>query len=198
MLRPEGHPVLAAILDTAMAPMATHRARLVPRAHGRVVEIGMGTGANLPYYRDVTEVVGVEPDPHMRRRALERAAACDVPVTVVDASASDLPFPDASFDSAVATWVLCTIPDPDAAARELRRVLKPGGTLVFAEHTVSPHPAPRAVQQLLTPAWKRIAGGCHLDRDGLGILERAGFVLDVDPHPGAGWSLTPVFRGTAG
>lgn len=196
MRRPDGHPVLAAILDTAMAPLAGHRERLLPRASGRVLELGAGTGANFVHYDParVTEIVAVEPDPHMRRRAAERDVA--IPVTLVDAGGEALPFEDACFDTVVATWVLCTIPDPEAAAAELRRVVRPTGRLLFAEHVAAHHPVPATVQRTVDPLWCRVAGGCHLHRDGLGILRRAGFALEVDDAPAQTWSLAPIYRGS--
>lgn len=197
MLDPEGHPYVAAILDVAMAGMEGTRARLIPQARGRVLEIGMGTGANLPHYGAVDEVVGLEPDPHMRKRAARRASELHVPVQLVDADAAHLPFPDASFDTVVATWVLCTIPHAEQACVEMRRVLKPDGLLIFAEHTLSRHAPQQHLQHLLTPVWKRFAGGCHLDRDSLAMLRQAGFVLEVDPNPRDTWTLVPVYRGTA-
>ncbi len=191
-----GHPVVARILDPAMAVFEPVRARLLPLATGRVLEIGVGTGLNLRHYRDVREVVGVEPDPYMLERARPRAEAAPFPVALHEASAEALPFDDASFDSAVATWVLCTIPDPVAAARELRRVIKPGGLLVFAEHTVSPHAPWRCLQRAADPVWRRVAGGCHLTRDGVRILRDAGFDLDVRPPRNTWAAPIPTYRGT--
>lgn len=196
MLNPDGHPLVAATLDTAMAGMAKVRARMVPEARGKVLEIGLGTGMNLPFYEDVELVVGIEPDPHMRRRAALRAAQVSVPVEIVDAFAEDLPFEADHFDTVVATWVLCTIPDPVAAAAEMRRVLKPEGTLLFAEHTVSEHAALVAIQTALNPLWRRAAGGCNLTRDAVQILRDAGFELDVRA-PKRTWStIVPTYRGT--
>lgn len=200
MRTPEGHPIHAALLDLLMRPMAPVRQRVVPEARGRVLEIGVGTGLNLAVYRpeQVRELVGIEPDPHMLRRAAPRFAAAPFPAELVQAGAEALPFPDASFDEVVLTFTLCTVPDPDAAAREMRRVLVPGGVLRFAEHTASDHRVTAAVQRAIDPLWGLLAAGCHVTRDPLDTLRRAGFALDeVHPHGRGALNLTPVWRGSA-
>ena len=179
-----------------MAGLDRIRCRLIPQARGRVLEIGVGTGLNLPHYGELEELVGIEPDPHMRRRAERRAAELSLRIEIVDASAEDLPFETDHFDTVVATWVLCTIPDAQAAAREMRRVLKPEGLLIFAEHTASVHRPLRAVQDAINPVWKRFAGGCNLNRDGLGILREAGFELDVREPRRIWTTIVPQYRGT--
>lgn len=195
--RKGGHPVVAATLDLAMWSLRGVRRRLLPEARGRVLEIGCGTGANLPFYTDAERVVAIEPDPHMLRRARRKAARAAVPVELLRGSAEDLPFADASFDTVVATWVLCTIPHPERAAREMRRVLHPDGALLFAEHTRAAGPRAAGLQHALNPAWARIAGGCHLDRDALGILAAAGFRdLEVEPIGRQSWTLLPMLRGS--
>lgn len=194
MRNPAGHPILAACLDVAMRGLARHRPEVVGAATGRVLEIGVGTGLNLPLYGDV-ELVGVEPDPHMLRRARARAATLGRPVELLPASAEALPFPDASFDTVVATFVFCTIPDVRRAAAEALRVLRPGGTLVFAEHVASTYPSVAAIQRGLDPAWQVFAGGCHLTRDPVTILREAG-AAEVSATPrGPRWTLTPVVAG---
>lgn len=190
------HPFVAATLDLAMRGFEDLRARMLPAATGDVLEIGLGTGLNLPHYGEVSSLTGIEPDPHMRRRAAARAAELGVAIEIVDASAEDLPFPDHRFDTVVATWVLCTIPDPEAAAAEMHRVLRPGGLLIFAEHTASEHAPHRAFQRALNPLWRRIAGGCNLDRDSLGILRRTGFELEVRAPRNTWLHLIPTYRGT--
>lgn len=198
MLRPDGHPFLARLIDPVMAPLDEVRAKLVPQAYGQVLEVGMGTGLNLRHYdpAKVTHVVGIEPDPYMRERAERRIAEVPFSCELLDADAADLPFGDDTFDCAVVTFVLCTIPDVEAAVAELRRVLKPDGVLLFAEHTVSPGPV-APVQRFLSPAWMHVAGGCRLDRDAVGLLEAAGFHVDTRDPKGARWSLFPVYRGRA-
>jgi SAM-dependent methyltransferase len=193
--RPEGHPLVAACLDLAMAGFARLRPDVIGRARGRVLEIGVGTALNLPHYGDI-ELVGVEPDPHMARRARARAAALGRPLALYEIGAEALPFPDASFDTVVATFVFCTIPDAEAAAREAVRVLRPGGTVLFAEHVRSGVPTVAAVQAALDPLWGRMAGGCRLTRDPVALLHDAGAEVEATPH-GAFFSLTPVTTGVA-
>ena len=196
--RPGGHPVVAAVLDVAMWSLRDVRRRLVGEARGRVLEVGAGTGANLPFYAQAERVVAVEPDPHMVRRARGKARGAAVPVDLVRASGEDLPFADAAFDTVVATWVLCTIPNPERAAAEMRRVLRPGGTLLFAEHTRAAGRRAASLQHTLNPAWARLAGGCHLDRDARGILEAARFRdLEVEPLGRQSWTLFPMLSGRA-
>ena len=198
MIASREHPVVAAVLDVAMWSLRDARRRLVAEARGAVLEVGAGTGANLPFYAQASSVVAIEPDRHMLRRARKKAARAPVPVELVRASGEDLPFADASFDTVVATWVLCTTPHPERAAREMRRVLRPGGTLLFAEHVRAAGARAANLQHALNPAWARIAGGCHLDRDGLGIIEAAGFRdLDVEPLGRQSWTLLPMIAGRA-
>lgn len=148
---------------------------------GAVLDVGSGTGANLPYYGPgVTRLVAAEPDPHMRRRLEMRLPAIARSVEVTGASAESLPWPDASFDAVVSTLVLCSVGDPDRALAEYRRVLAPGGRLVFIEH-VAAHDNPGRLrwQRRIEPVWKRVFGNCHLTRDTAGAIERAGFRFDV-------------------
>lgn len=200
MRRPGGHPLLARIIDRVMAPMARIRAKVVPQARGRVLEIGVGTGMNLQHYQaeQVRELVGIDPDPHMRARALPRAEVAGLPVQVVDAGAESLPFDDGTFDEVVITFTLCTIPDVDASIAEMRRVLVSGGRLHFAEHTRSDSRVTAWVQSAVDPVYTRIAGGCHLDRDAVALLESGGFEVEtLHAHGRTPWNLTPVHRGVA-
>ncbi len=179
-----------------MRSLAKFRPPVVGAASGRVLELGLGTGLNLPLYGDV-ELVAVEPDPHMRKRAEARAAREGRRVDIVTAGAEALPFADASFDTVVATFVFCTIPDVERAAAEALRVLRPGGRLLFAEHVLSPASAVASVQRTLDPAWGWFSGGCHITRDPVDLLRRAGAV-DIEAEPrGTAWSLTPVVTGSA-
>ena len=157
------------------------RRSLLAELEGDVVEIGAGTGANLPHYRRASRVVAVEPDASMAARIAPKAARASVPVEVVDASVEALPFPDASFDAAVSTFVLCSVDDPAAALAEVERVLRTDGRLVVLEH-VGGEGTLRRWQERLTPLHRRVAGNCHLARDTHAALARAGFdVEEVRP-----------------
>lgn len=167
---------------TEHACLAAWRAELVGEATGRVLEIGAGTGANLPYYPAagglVERLVLTEYDPHMRTRLEVRAKTAGLRAEVREASALDLPFPDASFDVVVSTLVLCTVPDPRAALAEARRVLAPGGKLVFLEHVAAEPGTPRRRWQgRIEPMWRHLAGGCHLTRPTEALIRDAGFEL---------------------
>lgn len=155
---------------------AEHRSELLAGLSGRVVEIGAGTGANFGRYPStVTEVVAVEPEPYLRARAEEAARAAPVPVTVVNGVAGRLPFEDASFDAGVASLVLCSVADQDAALGELFRVIRPGGELRYYEHVRSERPGLARFQQLFDGVWPWLAGGCHTSRATGRAIEAAGF-----------------------
>lgn len=175
--RVAGHPVVAALYDPLMRVQDAlgfrrQRQRTAGSATGRVLELGVGSGLNLPHYRAAAEVVGVDPDPHMLRRARARAAAAPCPVELVAASAERLPFPDGSFDTVVVALALCTIADPAAALREAKRVLRPEGRLIFLEHVRSESPRAAALQDRVERLWMRLAGGCHPNRDTVAAIER--------------------------
>jgi ubiquinone/menaquinone biosynthesis C-methylase UbiE len=155
------------------------RPRLLAPAHGVVVELGAGTGVNLEHYPPgLTRLVLTEPERHMRSRLAEKLTASGRPGEVVDAGADALPYPDATFDTAVATLVLCTVPDPDAALREVVRVLKPGGVFLFAEHVRSAKPRTARVQDALSPLWQVMLRGCHPNRDTLAAIRASGLVVE--------------------
>ncbi|GIW17352.1 MAG: methyltransferase [Tepidiforma sp.] len=153
------------------------RARLAGQATGRVLEIGYGVGSNWPHLPADVDYVGIEPDPYMRERA-ERHRPPGRELDLRDGDAQALDFPDASFDTVIGTLVLCTIPDPAAALREIRRVLKPGGRLIFWEHVNARGKAGRLALGLITPLWSRVGGGCHPNRDTLQSIEAAGFAVE--------------------
>jgi ubiquinone/menaquinone biosynthesis C-methylase UbiE len=159
--------------------VTAQRTELVPQARGRVLEVGIGSGLNLPFYGpEVMEVDGVDPSPELLRQARRRAAVARFPVRLHPDSAERLPFPDGTFDTAVMTWTLCSIPDPEAALREVRRVLRPAGRLLFVEHGSSPEPAVATWQRRLEPVWRRVSGGCHLTRKVDDLVRAAGFRID--------------------
>lgn len=176
------HPVHAFLYDPFMevvdrAGMAGRRRRLLAEARGQVVEIGGGTGRNLPHYRGVDRVVVVEPDAAMRRRLLARLPTAAVPVELHESGLEDCGLPDGFADTVVSTLVLCTVPSLEAALGDIRRLLKPDGRLLFLEHVKAPGWAGR-VQSAITPAWSRTAGaGCHLDRSTLDAMRTAGFAI---------------------
>jgi ubiquinone/menaquinone biosynthesis C-methylase UbiE len=195
-----GHPWLAAALDLLMRPLYPARRLVVPQARGEVLELGVGTALNFELYDParVTRLVGVEPDSHMLGRARPRAAALPFPVELHETGAERLPFADDRFDSVVVTWALCTIADPRAALAEARRVLKPGGRLLFVEHVRSVQPSLALAQEALSPLWGRLMGGCRLDRPALDLVRESGLVLgDVEPVGRERWTLVPIYRGEA-
>jgi ubiquinone/menaquinone biosynthesis C-methylase UbiE len=157
--------------------LAAYRDRVVPAATGRVLEVGVGSGLNLPRYSDVQEVIGLEPSRKLLKMA-RHVGHRSFPVDLIEGSAEQIPLEKASVDTVVTTWTLCTIPDVDRALQEMRRVLKPGGRLLFVEHGRAPDPNVVWWQDWLTPIWKRVGGGCHLNRAIASLIEGAGFRLE--------------------
>jgi ubiquinone/menaquinone biosynthesis C-methylase UbiE len=165
-------------LSMGQAQLRPYRARIVGGAAGRVLEIGIGSALNLPFYGDaVDEVIGVDPSADMLALAERAIAASPKKVVLLRSSAENLPLDDRSIDTVVVTWTLCSIPDPLAALTEARRVLKPGGQLRFVEHGLSPDPGVRKWQDRLTPLWRWCSGGCHLNRKTDDLIRVAGFRL---------------------
>ena len=165
------------------------RERVCEGLAGDVVEIGFGSGLNVPFYPDrVNRIAAVEPADLGWKLASKRLAATRVPVERSGLDGQSLPFPDNTFDAALSTWTMCTIPDIEAALAEVRRVLKPGGTVHFVEHGLAPDESVQRWQHRLEPMQKRLFGGCHLTREVVPLLEGAGFEiaeLDVFYEDGA-------------
>lgn len=161
--------------------LSRRRAALVAAARGVVLEVGAGTGLNLPHYRSAARVIATDPDPAMLLQAKARAREAAVPVALVVADAQVLPFADGTFDTVVGTCTFCTIPDSEAALQEAHRVLKPRGELRLLEHIRAPSPWIGRVQDWATPGWSRIAGGCRLNRETMRLAAAAGFQV-VEQH----------------
>jgi ubiquinone/menaquinone biosynthesis C-methylase UbiE len=186
---------------TEEAGLRRMRGELLAGAGGRTVELGAGTGVNLDLYPDaVGDLTLVEPDPHMARRLRAKLAESESTATVVEALAERLPFEDAGFDTAVATLVLCTAPDPAAALAEAARVLKPGGRLLFIEHVRSGEPGLARWQDRLEKPWRFLGDGCHCNRDTVATIAASRFEvreIQRDRLPKAPPIVTPLVRGSA-
>jgi ubiquinone/menaquinone biosynthesis C-methylase UbiE len=194
--------VLPTLVNFAMTRDEATRLRAahVPAARGVVLEVGIGSGLNLPFYASgVTRLYGVDPSAELLAMARERAAAAPFPADLIRASADRIPLTDASIDTVVVTWSLCSIGNASGALREMRRVLRPGGTLIFVEHGLAPDAGVRTWQNLLTPCWRPCAGGCHLNRKMDDLVRDAGFAItelrtEYLPGPGA---FTFTYQGRA-
>ena len=170
--------ILPRLLDLAMRnkEATRYRSELVPRARGTVLEVGAGSGLNLPFYdRRVERLYVLDPSEALLKMARGKARRAPFPVELLACSGEDIPLADGAVDTVVVTWALCTIPDPAKALREIRRVLKPQGMLLFAEHGLAPHARVRAWQHTLNPGWRRVAGGCNLDRNTADLIRASGF-----------------------
>ncbi|MEI9813163.1 MAG: class I SAM-dependent methyltransferase [Acidobacteriota bacterium] len=180
--------VLPHVLDLAMRAdrLTPYRQRTIAQAEGRVLEIGVGSGVNLAFYSSrATELLAL--DPHVKLLAMMRKQPTTVPVQALLGSAESIPVDTASVDTVVTTWTLCSIPHVVPALKEMRRVLKHSGRLLFVEHGLSRDPDVCRWQQRLTPLWRHIAGGCHLDRPIAQLITAAGFrmeTLDTNYAPG--------------
>jgi ubiquinone/menaquinone biosynthesis C-methylase UbiE len=184
--------VVPRLTDVALGrPMEEVRARVTAGLAGEVLEIGFGSGRNLPHLpAAVTRLLVVEPAAVGRTLAAPRIAAAPFPVEFVGDDGQALPVADAAVDHVLSTWTLCTIPDAEQALREIYRVLRPGGTMHFTEHGRSPRPRVARWQDRLNPAWGRIAGGCHLDRRIDDLVENSGLILkSVQTYPMGGTAL---------
>jgi ubiquinone/menaquinone biosynthesis C-methylase UbiE len=179
-----GHPIFARVFDRLSRLVekeaGVYRDELVAGLHGRVLEVGAGNGTNFSRYPSTVDgVVALEPEAYLRRKAEAAARDTSVRVSVLGGRASPLPFEDGSFDAAVASLVLCTVPDPADALGELRRVLKPGGELRFMEHVRAEGPLKSGVQRWLDRGlWPHLLGGCHCARDTVSAIQAAGYRLE--------------------
>jgi ubiquinone/menaquinone biosynthesis C-methylase UbiE len=174
------HHVLPRLINFAMAraELARLRAVHVPAARGVVLEAGIGSGLNLPFYTaEVTKLYGVDPSAELLALARPKTRGLGFPVELLRQEAERIPLETGSVDTVVMTWSLCSIRDPVSALRELHRVLKPGGALIFIEHGLAPDAGVRKWQNRLTPIWRRLAGGCHLDRKMDDLIRGAGFKI---------------------
>jgi ubiquinone/menaquinone biosynthesis C-methylase UbiE len=173
--------VLPTVLDLAMrqSQLDDYRLKIAGQAYGRVLEIGVGSGLNFTRYgKQVEAVIGLDPSPRLLSMARKRAKEAGVSAWLVQGAAVTLPFADKVMDSVVMTWTLCSVPEPLAALQEIRRVLKQQGKLLFVEHGLAPHRQVERWQRRLTPLWRCISGGCHLDRKVDELIQAAGFELD--------------------
>ncbi|ANU21468.1 methyltransferase type 11 [Planococcus plakortidis] len=178
------------IYDTAMKPLEKTRfekirKNLVLQATGHVLEIGFGTGANFRYYRNAERVDAIEPNPEMGKQAGKRIRKSKTPIHTYEAIAEELPFDDNSFDTVVATLVFCTIPDPVKALEEICRVSKPGAKILMFEHVKMDQPVMGKTQEALTPVWKKLCDGCHLNRDTFDLVNRSPLeIVNVESYYG--------------
>lgn len=185
----------------SMPSIMQQREKIVPLARGRVLEIGLGTGLNLPHYDagKVSKVWGLEPSPEMIQKAETRAHSVDFEVEFIVMPGETIPLETGSVDSVLVTYTLCTIVDVNRSVQEMARVLKPGGELIFCEHGAAPDATVRRWQNRINPTWKRIGGGCHLNRDIPTIVERGGFrIKELNAGYIPGWRPASYnFWGTA-
>lgn len=175
------------------------RQQLIPMASGKVIEIGIGSGLNLPFYSPDVQVTGVDPSLELQEYAVEVARESNMAVDFIARGCEEIPVPDNQFDTAVITWTLCSVPDPSLALAEVRRVLKPEGRLIFSEHGLSPHAPVARWQKRINPVWRKIGGGCNLDRKTDELIEQNGFKFSdlTEGYVGSPKFATYTYRGTA-
>lgn len=174
--------------DIMMSPLEQRGMReirelLLSKATGKVLEIGSGTGLNFPHYKNAEEIIAIEPDSYMRSKSMTRLKESNIPIRVIDCGAERMPFPDNSFDTAVGTLVFCTIPNPKMALQEIKRVCKPDAKILLFEHVRLDHPLIGRIQDWVTPLWKHLCDGCHLNRNTIDVLKQEGFrVTRMNTH----------------
>lgn len=178
--------IMPALISCACStkPIAKQRAKIVPSATGEVLELGMGAGANIPFYNTekVSKVFAVEPSENMRNRALAVAGQSSLPVEIMEGVGEHLPFADHSFDCVVCTYTLCTVADVAQTLKEAKRVLRPGGRFLFCEHGLAPDDGVAKWQKRIEPYWLPIGGGCHLTRKAVEAIGKAGFTVEKLDH----------------
>jgi ubiquinone/menaquinone biosynthesis C-methylase UbiE len=190
--------IFARFLDFSMSHLDGERASLVAMAKGVVVEIGFGSGRNIPFYKNIEQLYAVDPSRALYDLATERVKAAKFPVEYIEASAEDIPLTDASVDTVVSTWTQCTIPNVPKALDEAKRILKPGGKFLFIEHGRSMNRAIAGIQTFINPLWRRCAGGCNLDRDIETLVCDVGFTrVELEKAPRPGKPLAFSYKGTA-
>ncbi|HSC61499.1 MAG TPA: class I SAM-dependent methyltransferase [Rhizomicrobium sp.] len=176
------HYILPVVLNAAMSakPIRYQRKKVVPRAQGRVLEIGFGAGHNLPFYdaSKVSHLWALEPSPEMRERAAERVSQSSIPLEFLDLPSEQIPLENEAADTILITYTLCTIPDVMKALGEMRRVLKSSGKMIFCEHGEAPDANVQKWQKRVTPAWKFIGGGCHVGRQIPKLIQDSGFRIE--------------------
>ena len=181
-MNPYERYVLPKLIDVACSAgnVMKARSKIVPQARGEVLEVGIGSGLNLPFYdaKRVSSIVGIDPAAQMQTLARKRASDISIPVEVIAVDVQGIHADTDRFDTIVMTFTLCSIDDPISALQEMARVLKPDGRLLFCEHGLAPDLSVERWQHRLTPFWKPIAGGCHLDRDIPALIRAGGFAID--------------------
>lgn len=203
MISKRGHPIFAAVYDRLIRGaerrfLGPHRVWLTTGLTGRILVVGCGTGLDFGHFSPFVDLVAVDPDPYMLRRALARARALDRRVELIEAGAEALPFRGGLYDAVVATLVLCTVSDLGQSLREMRRVLRPDGALRFFEHVRSSSPGWARFQDAVTPLWKRIGGGCHPNRDTVAAIERGGFrIVGLERYAKGPYPVRVFVRGVA-
>jgi ubiquinone/menaquinone biosynthesis C-methylase UbiE len=174
------------------------RSAVVENASGVVLEVGFGSGLNIPFYKNISKLYGLDPSSELYKIANERIKEANFPIEHIKASAENIPLPNDSVDTITSTWSMCTIPDPKLALKEMLRVLKPGGKFMFIEHGASPKKAIENLQKIFTPITKPFTGGCHMDRKIDELITNAGFEIISMKNSGEKYKpLYYLYKGVA-